>query len=202
MTDAAAALNEATTPPDAEPGKSARQAILDALLDTVEAGAQTPQQLLDAMVGVDPNTIDQALHRLIESGDVIRPARGTYALAPPKPPLPPAPTAGGREYAEWLADLERWYSNPSTWDVATLGPRPGDPKNRVPVMVLMMYRRRLDAREKAPRKPLRRPRRKPKRRGRPPRLTTSSCARSCSTPPMATSSTGPTYGTSARSSRC
>jgi hypothetical protein len=137
------------------------------------------------MVGVDPNTIDQALHRLIESGDVIRPARGTYALAPPKlkPPLPPAPTVGGREYAEWLADLERWYSNPSTWDVATLGPRPGDPKNRVPVMVLMMYRRRLDAREKAPRKPLRRPRRKPKRRGRPPRLTTSSCARSCSTPP-------------------
>jgi len=139
-------------PPDAEPSsKSARQAVLDALLDTVEAGPQTRQQLLDAIPEVDPNAIDQALHRMTESGDVIRPARGTYALAPPKPkpPEPPGPSVGGRTFEEWLAILEAWYANPSSWDVSVLGPRPDDPKNRVPGMVLMMYRRRLDAREKA-----------------------------------------------------
>jgi hypothetical protein len=48
-----------------------------------------------------------------------------------------------------MAILEAWHADPSTWDVATLGPRPDDLKNQVPGMVAMMFRRRLDAREKA-----------------------------------------------------
>jgi hypothetical protein len=141
------------TPPEAEPGKSVREAVLDHLLDTVESGPQSIQQIVEA-TKVDRNGVDQALHRLCEAGDALRVDRGTYKLAPPKPrppskPETPASTVGGRTYEEWLADLEAWYANPASWDVATLGPRPDGPGNRVPATVLMMYRRRLDARKKA-----------------------------------------------------
>jgi hypothetical protein len=142
MTD----TNATPGPPDAgesDAPRSCRDLILDHLLDTVEAGAQTRQQILDAMPGVDPNAIDQALHRMTESGDVVRPARGTYALAPPKPPPPPALAADGRPVEDWLKDLWGWYADPATWDVAKLGPPPRDPKRRVPADVMAEFHRQL-----------------------------------------------------------
>jgi hypothetical protein len=149
MSDATAPTEAPAAPPDAEPSKSARQAILDALLDTVEAGPQTRQQLLDAMPEVDPNAIDQALHRLVEAGDALRVDRGLYKLAPPKPKAPPPPpvlASDGRPYEDWLRDLWSWYANPASWDVEKLGPPPQDPKHKIPGTVMLMFSKRVNER--------------------------------------------------------
>jgi hypothetical protein len=94
MTDATAAAPIAAPAalPDAgesdAPGKSARQSVLDELLDA--DGPLTVQQIIDA-TGVDRNSVDQALHRLVEAGDALRAGRGLYVKAPPKPKAPPRP---------------------------------------------------------------------------------------------------------------
>src|SRR5260221_7647002 len=44
--------------------------------------------------------------------------------------------------------MEAWYATPATWDVATLGPAPGQPGCLVPMQASMMFARRLERREK------------------------------------------------------
>ncbi len=80
MSDAAAA-----TPPAAEAApeaetKSARALVLDHLIDSVEAGAQTVVQVLEA-TKLGRAAVDQALHRLVESGEAERVAKGLYGQA-------------------------------------------------------------------------------------------------------------------------
>ena len=128
------------TPPEAEP-KSARQAVLDELLDS--DGPMSRQELLDAIPGIDPNTIDQALHRLIDEGDALRVDRGLYVKAPPKPPPPPVLASDGRPVEDWMKDLWAWFDNAATWDVEKPGPPPRDPKRHVPPLVMAAFHRQL-----------------------------------------------------------
>jgi hypothetical protein len=65
---------------------------LDHLLDTVEAGPQSRQQILES-TAVDRNTMDQALFRAVEAEEIERVDRGLYKLAPPKPKAQPAAAA-------------------------------------------------------------------------------------------------------------
>ena len=76
----------ATPAPDGEP-RSARELILHRFADTADAGPQCIAQLVEA-TGVDRNTIDQALHRMIAAEEVVRVDCGLYKLAPPKPTPP------------------------------------------------------------------------------------------------------------------
>ena len=140
--------------PDAEPetddGRSVRQKLLDHLADT--EGPQTVAQILEG-TGVNRNALEQALYRATRAEQIERVAPGTYRLAPPKPPAPPkpeppAPAVGGRTYEEWMSLMDAWLANPANWDVATLGPAPGQPGTLVPVQATIMFNRRLERREK------------------------------------------------------
>jgi hypothetical protein len=127
-----------------------RQKLLDHLADT--EGPQTVAQILEG-TGVNRNALEQALFRATKAEQIERIAPGTYKLAPPKPPPPPrpeppAPAVGGRTYEEWMAHFEAWYADPSTWNVATLGPAPGQPGCLAPMQASMMFARRLERREK------------------------------------------------------
>src|SRR5260370_17608638 len=44
--------------------------------------------------------------------------------------------------------MDAWLANPANWDVATLGPAPGQPGTLVPVQATIMFNRRLERREK------------------------------------------------------
>src|SRR5712672_2190961 len=162
MTDTAAAeapaesvpLEAAAAPaPEAEleteVNKRAREKVLDHLTDS--EGPQTVAEIIQG-TGLGRNTAEQAIHRAAQAGQIERVGVGLYKLAPPKPPPPrpepPAPAIGGRTYEDWMTLMEAWYANPATWDVATLGPAPGQPGCLVPMQASMMFARRLERREK------------------------------------------------------
>src|SRR5712672_3978981 len=163
MTDTAAAEAPAeSVPPEAaaapapeaeletEVNKSAREKVLDHLTDS--EGPQTVAEIIQG-TGLSRNTAEQAIHRAAQAGQIERVGVGLYKLAPPKPPPPPrpeppAPAIGGRTYEDWMTLMEAWYANPATWDVATLGPAPGQPGCLVPMQASMMFARRLERREK------------------------------------------------------
>jgi len=124
--------------------------VLDHLTDS--EGPQTVAEIIQG-TGLSRNTAEQAIHRAAQAGQIERVGVGLYKLAPPKPPPPPrpeppAPAIGGRTYEDWMTLMEAWYANPATWDVATLGPAPGQPGCLVPMQASMMFARRLERREK------------------------------------------------------
>jgi hypothetical protein len=125
MTDAAVAA--ATPAPDDAP-RSARELALDHLLDS--DGPQTVAEIV-AGSGVDRNSVDQALHRLIGAEEIERVAKGTYRIAPPKPKAPER-VRGGHTDAEWIALVQAWFANPASWNVERDGPPPNDPNHRIP----------------------------------------------------------------------
>jgi hypothetical protein len=141
-------VTDTATPGPPEAGesdapRSARELVLGELLDA--DGALTVQQIVDA-TKVDRNSVDQALHRLVEAGDALRVERGLYVKAPPKPKAPEPPrvlASDGRPVEDWLKDLWGWYANPASWDVEKLGPPPRDPKRRVPALVMAAFHRQL-----------------------------------------------------------
>jgi hypothetical protein len=121
------------------PVGSTRQAVLDHMLDSVEAGPQSVAQILAAMPpGTSRNTAETAIRREYEAGRIMRTSPGHYALAParspelPKPAPPPTPT----EEATWLAVLDGWINDPETWDRERFGPRPDEPGRRIPAGVV------------------------------------------------------------------
>jgi hypothetical protein len=86
----AAPLPESEPEAETEDGRSARQKLLDALIDTAESGPQTRRQLIDA-TALDGNTLDQALLRAKRRGEIESPERGVYLFVKVKPKPPPAP---------------------------------------------------------------------------------------------------------------
>jgi hypothetical protein len=91
-----------------------RRAVLDHLLDSVDAGPQSVADILIAMPpGTTRGTAETAIKREFDSGRILRVAPGTYVLAPPKPPEPPKPPPteplrrDGHTDSEWLAALVR-----------------------------------------------------------------------------------------------
>ncbi len=144
-----------------------RQAILDHLLDSVEAGPQSVAQLLATMPpGTSRNSAESAIKREFDAGRIERVSPGHYILAkskPPEPPLPP-PTAAvkvlemaagfawpdalaGMSEEEWFAALEAWHADPTTWNVGKFGATPDQPGNRAPMGILLRFRDRVRKRE-------------------------------------------------------
>jgi len=123
--------------------------VLDHLTDS--EGPQTVSEII-AGTGLSRNTAEQAIHRAVQAEQIERMAPGVYKLVPPKPlpPLRPEPEPqrlDGRTMEEWLELLERWDADRSTSDREGLGPWPGEPGNRLPWKVSMLFNRRLERRK-------------------------------------------------------
>jgi hypothetical protein len=164
MTDvtAAAPTEAPAAPPEAgaetEDGRSARRKLLDHLLDSIEAGPQSRQQILES-TGVDRNTMDQALFRAVEAEEIERVDRGLYKLAPPKPKLPraaaaPPPPAEpervreGHSDSEWFALIAAYHAT-GQWDRERDGLPPDQFGNRVPLDIIMRLNHRQEEAKKA-----------------------------------------------------
>jgi hypothetical protein len=115
----------ATPAPDGEP-RSAREFILDHFADTADAGPQSIAQLVEA-TGVDRNTIDQALHRMIAGNEIVRVDRGLYKLAP----KPTARVRNGHTDAEWIDLVLKWQKT-REWNVERDGDPPDSPFHLIP----------------------------------------------------------------------
>jgi hypothetical protein len=136
---------------------SLRQQILDHLEDTTEAGPQSVADILQAMpAGITRNSLESAIKRCFDRGEIARISPGLYVLTPQKPVEPPKPApepepdpvAGdGMTEKEWFDALERWAADHSTWDPQKLGPRPNEPGNRIPVEIRQRFSDRLRKRE-------------------------------------------------------
>jgi hypothetical protein len=145
-----------------------RQAILDHLLDSVDAGPQSVAQILAAMPpGTTRSNAEAAIHREYKAGRIDRVSSGHYVLAPPKqpePPDPPPPAAvkmvamatgfawpsdpqalAGMTEAQWFEALEKWHADPASWQ--PLGPPPDDPANKVPYDIMRRWQDRVRKRE-------------------------------------------------------
>jgi hypothetical protein len=152
VSDAAAAATPApeAAPPETEPEKSARELILSELLDCVEAGPLSRQQLLEA-TNLDLNVLDQALFRAKKAGQIECLDRGLYRLAttvkpspPPKPKLPPKPppptvSSDGRPVQQWLDWLSSWYVG-AAWQGH--GSAPDQPGHQIPIDVVYLWNAR------------------------------------------------------------
>ncbi len=109
-----------------------RQAVLDHFLDS-DSPEQSMAQIKAGLSTVLPGTVEAAVRREWEQGRLLRVAPGTYKLAParpveqskPAPQPPPTPT----EESTWLARLDAWATDPSSWDVEAFGPPPDQPNN-------------------------------------------------------------------------
>jgi hypothetical protein len=112
-----------------------RQAVLDHFLDS-DSPEQSMAQIKAGLSTVLPGTVEAAVRREWEQGRLLRVAPGTYKLAParpveqskPAPQPPPTPT----EESTWLARLDAWATDPSSWDVEAFGPLPNVPNNIPP----------------------------------------------------------------------
>jgi hypothetical protein len=138
-----------------------RRAIIDHLVDTAEAGPQSVAMILAAMPpGTSRNTLESALRRSLQAGEIERTGPGLYVIGKPKPPGPakpapspePAPVRAVAEMTDqdWLDALEAWLVDSSSWDVALLGPPPTELTNRIPPAVKLKFGDRL--RKRAERK--------------------------------------------------
>jgi hypothetical protein len=127
-----------------------RQGVLDHMLDS--EGDQTVAQIVAGLGNVSRNTAETAIRREYEAGRLLRVAPGVYRLAPPKPlepPKPPPPPepepvrSDGMTDKEWLAALEAWHIDPSTWDVEKFGPLPDQPGRLLPAHIEFLFTDRL-----------------------------------------------------------
>jgi hypothetical protein len=84
----AAAAPAPETEPETDDNRTARQRVIDHLVDS-----EGPQSVTEIIAGtaLSRNTAEQAIFRATQSGQIERVAPGTYRLAPPKPPPPPRP---------------------------------------------------------------------------------------------------------------
>jgi hypothetical protein len=153
---AAAAPNEEQRilPFDVEHLGPLRRAVLDHLLNSVDAGPQSVADILAAMPpGTTRGTAETAIKREFDAGRIERVAPGTYVLAKPKPPKPPKPPPteplrrDGHTDGEWLAALEAYLVDPKSWDEKTFGPSPDAPFNRIPRDIAVRFIDRMRKRE-------------------------------------------------------
>src|SRR5262249_41282825 len=126
-----------------------RQAVLDHFIDT--EGDQSMSQIKAALPNILPGTVEACVRREWEVGRLLRVSPGVYRLAPPEPAEPkPAPPPGRPEILSdeaWLAAMDEWFENRSSWDVLELGPFPNDPTNRIPQHVRVRFADRARKRE-------------------------------------------------------
>jgi hypothetical protein len=145
----AEAPGERDLPFDVEHLGPLRRAVLDHLVDT--EGPQSVAQILAAMpVGTTRGSAESAVKREFDAGRIIRTSPGHYALAParpdppkPAPPDPPAVRSDGMTDQEWLAALDAWHVDPSTWNVVELGPPPNHSGCLVPLGVIAKHNDRV-----------------------------------------------------------
>jgi hypothetical protein len=83
----------------------------------------------------------------VQAGQIERTAPGVYKLAAPKAPRPPSPeppppSPAGHTDEEWIALIEAWQANPTTWNVERDGPPPNDPNHRIPLDVVGRFKDR------------------------------------------------------------
>jgi hypothetical protein len=148
---AAEPVHTADVEPDTDDTRTARQKILDHFEDS--EGDQTVTQIMVG-TGLNRNLTDSTLSRAVDAGLVERVGQGLYRRAPPKPPraLPPEFDPGkqlldGRSFDDWMELVERWWADPSTWDIETLGPYPFSDGNLVPMNVFVAFKHRLEKRQ-------------------------------------------------------
>jgi hypothetical protein len=103
-----------------------RQAILDHFLDT--EGDQSMAQIKAALPSVLPGTIEACVRRELLAGRLLKVSPGVYKLAPVSPPeakpAPPPEPGLSKELSDdgWLAAMDAWFVDRSTWDREKLGP--------------------------------------------------------------------------------
>jgi hypothetical protein len=59
----------------------------------------------------------------------------------PKPKSPPR-SRNGHSDDEWIALIEAWQADPTTWNVERDGPPPNDPQHRIPLDVVGRFKDR------------------------------------------------------------
>jgi hypothetical protein len=122
--------------------------VLDALLDAYEP-LSVSRILAEMPPGTSRNSGESAIKREFDAGRIERVAPGIYRLAPPKPPEAPKPPppAGSHADDEWIARIEAWQADPTTWNVEEDGPPPNDPNHRIPLDVVGRFKDRLRKRD-------------------------------------------------------
>jgi hypothetical protein len=124
-----------------------RRAVLDHLVDT--EGPQSVAQILAAMpAGTTRGSGESAIRREWEADRIERVGAGLYVLAKLKPPkqAKPAPQPSPTEESTWLARLDAWATDPSSWDVEAFGPLPNQPNN-IPADIKARFNDRLRKRQ-------------------------------------------------------
>jgi len=145
LPEAEAPAAERVLPEIEHPIGPLRQAVLDHLIDTADAGPQSVAQIIAAMpVGTSRGSAESAIKREFDSGRVIRTSPGHYVLAPAVPPKP-APTPA--EEALLFDALERWALDPVSWNVAALGPAPDDENTQISLDIRRRFFDRVRKRE-------------------------------------------------------
>jgi hypothetical protein len=121
---------------ESEDKRTAREKVLDHLTDS--EGPQTVSEII-AGTALSRNTCEQAIFRAVQAVQIERLSQGVYRLAPPKPL---APSRNGHTNDEWIALIEAWQANPTTWNVERDGPPPNDPNHRIPLDVVGRFKDR------------------------------------------------------------
>jgi len=120
-----------------------RRSVLDHLADT--EGPQSVAQILAAMpAGTTRGSGESAIRREWEADRIERVGAGLYVLGKPKPPkqAKPAPQPSPTEESTWLARLDAWATDPSSWDVEAFGPPP-DQSNNIPADIKARFNDRV-----------------------------------------------------------
>ena len=122
---------------ESEDNRTAREKALDHFGDCDDPDQSVAQII--AGTGLSRNTCEQAIFRAVQSEQLQRVSQGVYRLAPPKPL---APSRNGHSNDEWIALIEAWQADPTTWNIEEDGPPPNDPSHRIPLDVVGRFKDR------------------------------------------------------------
>jgi len=133
--------------PEIEPAiGETRRRILDEFLDSDRAELSM-SEIKALLPDVLPGTVEAGVRREWQQGRLKRTKPGVYKLAPSRPPEPSKPSAPPPslldDEATWIEALERWALDRASWDVEKLGPRPGAPGCRLPMLIEARFVDRL-----------------------------------------------------------
>ena len=122
VTPEAAAASAPEAEAETDDNRTAREKVLDHFADCDDPDQSVAQII--AGTGLSRNTCEQAIFRAVQSEQLQRVSQGVYQLAPPKPL---APSRNGHSNDEWIALIEAWQADPTTWNIDEDGPPPKDP---------------------------------------------------------------------------